>query len=120
VYSRKYSNYLNKMEFITLAHSDLKVSRLCMGGCPLGEYGWGAVDHAELVRTVQAAVDNGITMFDTADVYGLGSSEKTLGQALAEQRKDVVIASKFGVRIENGKTFYEIQGSGLIKRSMPV
>lgn len=95
------------MESITLAHSDLKVSRLCMGGCPLGEYGWGAVDHAELVRTVQVAVDNGITMFDTADVYGLGSSEKTLGQALAEQRKDVVIASKFGVRIENGKTFYD-------------
>ena len=95
------------MESITLAHSDLKVSRLCMGGCPLGEYGWGAVDHAELVRTVQIAVDNGITMFDTADVYGLGSSEKTLGQALAERRKDVVIASKFGVRIENGKTFYD-------------
>lgn len=95
------------MESITLAHSDLKVSRLCMGGCPLGEYGWGAVDHAELVRTVQVAVDNGITMFDTADVYGLGSSEKTLGQALAGQRKDVVIASKFGVRIENGKTFYD-------------
>lgn len=95
------------MEFITLAHSDLRVSRLCMGGCPLGGYGWGAVDHAELIRTVKAAVDNGITMFDTADVYGLGSSEKTLGQALAERRKDVVIASKFGVRIENGKTFYD-------------
>lgn len=95
------------MEYITLAHSDLRVSRLCMGGCPLGGYGWGAVDHAELIRTVKAAVDNGITMFDTADVYGLGSSEKTLGQALAERRKDVVIASKFGVRIENGKTFYD-------------
>lgn len=95
------------MESIILAHSDLRVSRLCMGGCPLGEYGWGAVDHAELVRAVQMAVDNGITMFDTADVYGLGSSEKTLGQALAGRRKDVVIASKFGVRIENGKTFYD-------------
>lgn len=95
------------MESIILAHSDLRVSRLCMGGCPLGEYGWGAVDHAELVRAVQMAVDNGITIFDTADVYGLGSSEKTLGQALEGRRKDVVIASKFGVRIENGKTFYD-------------
>lgn len=95
------------MEYLTLAHSDLKVSRLCMGGCPLGEYGWGAVDHNALVHTVQAAVDNGITMFDTADVYGLGSSEETLGQALGNKRKKVVIATKFGVRIENGKTYYD-------------
>lgn len=95
------------MEYITLAHSDLNVSRLCMGGCPLGEHGWGAVDHAALVQAVHSAVDNGITMFDTADVYGLGSSERTLGQVLGEYRKDVVIASKFGVRIENGKTFYD-------------
>lgn len=95
------------MEYLTLAHSDLKVSRLCMGGCPLGEYGWGAVDHNALVRTVEAAVDNGITMFDTADVYGLGSSEKTLGQALGQKRNQVVIATKFGVRIENGITYYD-------------
>lgn len=95
------------MEYLTLAHSDLKVSRLCMGGCPLGEYGWGAVDHNALVHTVQAAVDNGISMFDTADVYGLGSSEETLGQALGNKRKKVVIATKFGVRIENGKTYYD-------------
>lgn len=95
------------MEYVTLAHSDLKVSRLCMGGCPLGEYGWGAVDHRELVYAVQSGVANGITMFDTADVYGLGSSERTLGQALIGHRDKVVIATKFGVRVENGITFYD-------------
>lgn len=95
------------MEYLTLAHSDLKVSRLCMGGCPLGEHGWGVVDHNALVRTVEAAVDNGITMFDTADVYGLGSSEETLGRTLGEKRKQVVIATKFGVRIEGGNTYYD-------------
>ncbi len=95
------------MEYIILSHSDLKVSRLCMGGCPLGEYGWGAVNHTALVRAVDSAVDSGITMFDTADVYGLGASERTLGEALGKRRKDVVIASKFGVRIENKRTFYD-------------
>lgn len=105
------------MEYLTLAHSDLKVSRLCMGGCPLGEYGWGAVDHNALVRTVEAAVDNGITMFDTADIYGLGSSEEILGQVLGEKRKQVVIATKFGVRIENGKTYYD-NSKGWIRKAV--
>ena len=62
------------MEYITLKNSDLKVSRICMGGCPLGQYGWGAVEEQELLRTVQAALDAGITFFDTADTYGLGTS----------------------------------------------
>ena len=49
------------MEYIILKNSDLKVSRICMGGCPLGQYGWGAVEEQELLRTVQAALDAGIT-----------------------------------------------------------
>ncbi len=52
-------------------------------------------------------MEAGITLFDTADTYGLGQSEKTLGKALGEHRKDVVIASKFGVRVGNGKTVYD-------------
>ncbi len=95
------------MEYITLKNSDIKVSRLCMGGCPMGQYGWGDVSEQELIDAVEAAVDNGVTMFDTADTYGLGKSEETLCKALGARRKDVVIASKFGVRVENGKTFYD-------------
>ncbi len=95
------------MEYITLKNSDIKVSRLCMGGCPMGQYGWGDVQEQELLDAVNVAVDNGVTMFDTADTYGLGKSEETLAKALGNRRKDVVIASKFAVRIENGKTFYD-------------
>lgn len=95
------------MEFVTLRNSDLKVSRLCMGGCPMGQYGWGNVQEQELIDAVNVAIDNGVTMFDTADTYGLGKSEETLAKALGNRRKDVVIASKFAVRIENGKTFYD-------------
>ena len=95
------------MEYITLKNSDLKVSRICMGGCPLGQYGWGAVEEQELLRTVQAALDAGITFFDTADTYGLGTSERTLAKALKGRRSEVILADKFGVRVENGRTFYD-------------
>jgi len=95
------------MEYITLENSDLKVSRLCMGGCPMGGYGWGKVEEQDLLDAVHAALESGVTMFDTADTYGLGKSEETLAKALGNLRKDVVIATKFGVRVENGKTFYD-------------
>lgn len=95
------------MEYITLKNSDLKVSRLCMGGCPMGGYGWGDVQERELIDAVHAALDNGVTIFDTADTYGLGQSERTLGKALGDRRKDVVIADKFGVRAGNGPTYYD-------------
>lgn len=95
------------MEYITLKNSDLKVSRICMGGCPLGGYGWGATQENDLIDAVHTALDQGITFFDTADTYGLGQSEITLGKALGKYRKDVVVASKFGVRVGGGKTVYD-------------
>ena len=66
------------MEYITLKNSRLKVSRLCMGGCPMGGYGWGKTHESELIEAVRTAIDNGINYFDTADTYGLGQSEITL------------------------------------------
>ncbi len=95
------------MEYITLKNSDIRISRLCMGGCPLGGYGWGDVSRQKLVDAVKTAVDNGINFFDTADTYGLGESEKTLAEALGADLNNVVITTKFGVRVENGKTFYD-------------
>ena len=95
------------MEYITLNHSDLKVSRLCVGGCPMGGHGWGIVQEQELLDTVQTALDRGINFFDTADTYGLGQSELTLGRALGSRRSEAVIATKFGVRVENHTTFYD-------------
>lgn len=95
------------MEEIVLKNSDIKVSRICMGGCPMGGYGWGDTQENELIGAVHTALECGVNFFDTADTYGLGQSEITLGKALAGKRQDVVIASKFGVRIENGNTFYD-------------
>ncbi len=95
------------MEYITMKNSDLKVSRLCMGGCPMGGYGWGDTQETELIDAVHVALEQGVTFFDTADTYGLGQSEITLGKALGRHRNEVVIATKFGVRVSGGKTVYD-------------
>jgi aryl-alcohol dehydrogenase-like predicted oxidoreductase len=58
--------------------------------------GWGEVDDDESTRAIRLAFDLGITLFDTADVYGTGRSERVLGRALSGHRDQVVIASKWG------------------------
>ena len=90
-----------------MKNSDLRVSRLCMGGCPMGGHGWGIVQEKDLIDAVHTALDQGVNFFDTADTYGLGQSELTLGRALEGRRDKAVIASKFGVRVENHQTFYD-------------
>lgn len=95
------------MEYITLKNSTLQVSRLCMGGCPMGGYGWGHTQEDELIAAVHTALDAGVNFFDTADTYGLGQSERTLAKGLEGHRQDVVIQSKFGVRVGGGKTVYD-------------
>lgn len=95
------------MEYTILKNSDLKVSRLGMGGCPMGGYGWGHVEDVDFVNAVYKSLDLGINLFDTADIYGLGKSEIILGKALRNHRSDAIIATKFGVRIENGITSYD-------------
>lgn len=45
------------MEYITLKNTNISVSRLCMGGCPMGGYGWGNVSESELIDAVRAALD---------------------------------------------------------------
>ncbi len=95
------------MEYITLKNSDLRVSRLCMGGCPMGGYGWGTVREDELIEAIETAIDKGLNFFDTADTYGLGRSEQTLAKAIGSRRHEVIIGSKFGVRVGDGKTAYD-------------
>lgn len=63
------------------------------GGKPIG---WGEVDDAESIRAIHAALDAGVRLIDTADVYGAGHSERLIGRAIAGRRDDVVLVSKFG------------------------
>ncbi|GHO47652.1 aldo/keto reductase [Ktedonospora formicarum] len=89
----------------TLGRSGIEVSALGMGCWAIGGPSWlapdlptgyGEVDDTESIRAIHRALDLGVTLFDTADAYGAGHSERILGQALGQQRANVLIATKFG------------------------
>lgn len=100
-------NISNLMEYVQLTAIDTKVSRLGFGGCALGGHGWGKSDEDLLRASIGDAVERGVTFFDTADIYGLGQSERLLGEELKGRRDDVVIATKFGVRRIGEATVYD-------------
>jgi aryl-alcohol dehydrogenase-like predicted oxidoreductase len=86
-----------------LGTSNLEVSALGFGCMGLSS-GYGpAVERQEGVKVIRAAVDLGVTFFDTAEVYGPFTNEELVGEAFAPVRDRVVIATKFGFKIENGK-----------------
>ena len=97
----------NDIESIYVPALNKMVSRLGFGCCPMGGNGWGITNEKELIRAVHTALDYSINFFDTADIYGIGVSEKVLGRTLKAKRDKAVIATKFGVRREYDKTFYD-------------
>ena len=84
------------MEKRTLGRSGLEVSALGLG-CMGMSFGYGpAADRQEMMSLLRAAVDRGITFFDSAEVYGPFTNEELVGEALSPFRGQVVIATKFG------------------------
>jgi len=84
------------MQMRTLGASDLAVSAIGLG-CMGMSYGYGpASDTREMVSLIRAAVERGVTLFDTAEAYGPFANEELVGEALAPLRDRVVIATKFG------------------------
>lgn len=90
------------MKTRTLGNSGLEVSALGMGVMNLS-FGTGiAVEESKAIQVIRTAVERGITFFDTAQAYGPYVNEKLLGDALVPFRKEVVVATKFGFKLENG------------------
>ncbi len=88
------------MKFRKLGKNGPEVSVLGFGAWAVGgnwAHGWGDQDDQESIRGIHAALDAGVTLFDTAAVYGLGHSEVVIGKALKGQRDKVVIATKCGM-----------------------
>src|SRR2546427_1709260 len=86
-----------------LGKSNLEVSAIGLG-CMGLSFGYGpAVDKQQGISLIRAAVERGVTFFDTAEVYSPFTNEELVGEALATFRDQVVIATKFGFKIENGK-----------------
>ena len=85
-----------------LGNSGLEVSALGMG-CMGLSFGLGpASDKEKGISVIRAAVERGITFFDTAEAYGPYTNEELVGEALAPYRRNIIIATKFGFKLENG------------------
>ncbi|MGF9859332.1 aldo/keto reductase [Priestia endophytica] len=87
----------------TLGNSGLEVSSIGLG-CMGMSYGYGPPsDKKEMISVIQDAVERGVTFFDAAEVYGPYTNEELVGEALLPFKDQVVIATKFGFHIQNGK-----------------
>src|SRR5215471_18427158 len=85
-----------------LGSQGLEVSELGLG-CMGMSQSYGPADEKESLATIDRAIELGTTFFDTAEVYGPYANEDLLGRALGARRKDVVVATKFGWKIQDGK-----------------
>ena len=91
------------MKYRELGKNGLKISALGLG-CMGMSHGYGAAaDKKEMIGLIHQAIEQGITFFDTAEVYGPYTNEELVGEALEPYRKDVVIATKCGIQMIDGK-----------------
>jgi aryl-alcohol dehydrogenase-like predicted oxidoreductase len=89
------------MNYRTLGDSDVEVSEIGFGAWVVGTDWWGDRSEQQAVEMLQYAVEQGITYFDTGDVYGHGRSEELVGEALADYRDEVTVATKLGYDFYN-------------------
>lgn len=94
-------------ELIAIPSTGLRVSRVALGTWAMGGWMWGGTDEREATSTVLAALDQGITLIDTAPAYGFGLSEEIVGRAVARagSRSQAVIATKVGIEWHEGKVY---------------
>jgi aryl-alcohol dehydrogenase-like predicted oxidoreductase len=86
-----------------LGESNLEVSAIGLG-CMGMSFAYGEIpDKKEMISLLHAAVERGVTLFDTAETYGPYTNEELVGEALAPYRDRVVIATKFGIKLQEGK-----------------
>ena len=93
-----------------LGRSGLSVSAQGLG-CMGMSFAYGTPDAAEATATIDRALELGITLLDTADIYGFGENEQLVGRAIAGRRADVVLATKFGIFIDpDGRDVRNVRG----------
>jgi aryl-alcohol dehydrogenase-like predicted oxidoreductase len=92
-------------EFVEIAATPLKVSRVALGTWAMGGWMWGGTDQRESIATIHAALSQGINLIDTAPAYGFGVSEEIVGAALDGVRSQAVIATKTGLEWRDGKVY---------------
>lgn len=92
------------MEYRLLGTSGLQVSAIGMGCWPMAGVGWTGIDDAQSLVALETAIDQGITLIDTAYMYGRnGESERLVGRAIAGKRDKIILATKCGIHWEEDK-----------------
>ena len=95
-----------------IGRSGIKASAVGLGTWAIGGWMWGGTDEAASINAIEASIDAGISLIDTAPAYGLGRSEELVGQAIAGKRDKVVLSTKCGLNWHSGKgnRFFEQDG----------
>jgi len=93
-----------------LGNQGLTVSELGLGCMGMSEF-YGTGDEAESIATIHRALELGLTLLDTADMYGSGANEQLVGKAIADRRDRVVLATKFGILRSEDGGFRGVNGS---------
>jgi aryl-alcohol dehydrogenase-like predicted oxidoreductase len=102
-------------EFVAIPATGLQISRVGLGTWAMGGWMWGGTDRHEAVATLRAALDQGINLIDTAPVYGFGTSEEIVGEALEGMRDRAVIATKAGLEWRDGKIYRNATRARILK-----
>lgn len=97
------------MEYRPLGKSGIEASVVGFGAWAVGGWMWGGTDESQAIEAIHAALDAGITLIDTAPVYGFGRSEEIVGRAIAGRRDKVILATKCGLvwHTEGGDHFFD-------------
>ena len=95
------------MEYTRISGTNIESSRIGLGSWAIGGWLWGGSEERESIDTIIAALERGITLIDTAPVYGSGRSEEIVGKAVAEygNREKIVLATKAGLDWTSGKVY---------------
>ena len=107
IQSAQAQNYEVAPEFVDIPGTKLRVSRVALGTWAMGGWMWGGTDERAAVATIRAALEQGVTLIDTAPAYGFGVSEEIVGHALAPAglRSHTVIATKVGLEWREGNVY---------------
>jgi aryl-alcohol dehydrogenase-like predicted oxidoreductase len=108
------------MKYNELGNTGLEVSAIAQGTWALGAAGWGDIDDKNSIKTIRKAVDLGVTLIDTAPIYGMGHSEEVVGKAVAGMRDKVVIATKCGLVSGEGNKVERVLTAESIRKEVDV
>jgi methylglyoxal reductase len=95
-----------------IGRSGVKASAVGLGTWAIGGWMWGGTDEAQSIAAIEASLDAGVTLIDTAPAYGLGRAEEIVGKAIAGRRDKAVIATKCGLvwHTQKGSHFFDQDG----------